>query len=168
MTSDIIAQCIKRLKRSKRDGNYGFKSDHLINGGKRLHIVLSMLFKSMLIHGYNANNIVLSSIISIQKDIRSSLSSSDNYRGISLFNGVCKLFDYVIMHTCNDYLYTSDMQFGFKPQQCAALFITKSLTIIRVPTVMENPGKSWKILESHGKSWKVMEKKAVMETEENK
>ena len=32
---------------------------------------------------------------------------------------------------------------------------------IRVPTVMENPGKSWKILESHGKSWKVMEKKKL-------
>ena len=84
----------------------------------------------MLIHGYNANDIVLSSIISIPKDIRSSLTSSDNYRGISLFNWICKLFDYDIMHTCNDYLYNSDMQFGFKPQHCAALFITKSLTII--------------------------------------
>ena len=50
----------------------------------------------MLIHGYNANDIVLSSIISVPKDIRSSLSSSDNYRGISLFNGIYKLFDYVI------------------------------------------------------------------------
>ena len=84
----------------------------------------------MLIHGYNANDLVLSSIISIPKDIRYSLSSSANYRGISLFNGICQLFDYVIMHTCNDYLYTSDMQFGFRPQQYAALFITKSLTII--------------------------------------
>ena len=27
VTTDIIAQCIKRLKRSKSDGNYGFKSD---------------------------------------------------------------------------------------------------------------------------------------------
>ena len=93
-----------------------------------MHILLSMLFKSMLIHDYN--DIVLSSIISIPKDIRSSLSSSDNYRGISSFIGICTLFDYVIMHTCNDYLYTSYMQFGFKPQQCAALFITKSLTIM--------------------------------------
>ena len=72
-----------------------------------------MLFRSVLIHGYNANALVLSSIISIPKDIRSSLSSSDNYRGISLFNVVIlryvKLFDYVILHACNDYFYTSDM-----------------------------------------------------------
>ena len=78
-------------------------------------MLLSLLFRSMLIHGYNAKYLVLSSIISLQKDIHSSQSSSDNYRGISLYNGLCKLFDYVIMHTCNDYLYTSDMQFGFKP-----------------------------------------------------
>ena len=122
MTSDIVAQCTKRLKRSKGDGNYSFKSGHLINGSKRLHILLSMLFRSMLIHGYNANDLVLSSIISIPKDIRSSLSSSDNYRGISLFNGICKLFDYVIMHTCNDYLYTSDMEFGFKPQHSTTMW----------------------------------------------
>ena len=64
----------------------------------------------MLIHGYNANDFVLSSSISIPKDIHSSLSSNDNYRGISLFNGICKLFYYIIMHTCNDYLYTSDMR----------------------------------------------------------
>ena len=121
VTSDIIAQCIKRLKRSKSDGNYGFKADNLINRGKRYHILLSMLFKSMLIHAYNANDLVLSSNVSIREDIRSSLSSSDNYRGISLFNGICKLFDYVIMHTCNDYLYTPDMQFGIKPQHSTTM-----------------------------------------------
>ena len=66
----------------------------------------------MLIRGYNANDLVVSSIISIPKDI-CSLSSSDNYRGISLFNGKCELFDYVIMHTCNYFLYTSGMQFWF-------------------------------------------------------
>ena len=76
VTSDIIAQCIKRLKRSKSDGKYGFKSDHLINGGKILHILLSMLFQ---IHGYNANDLVFSSIISIPKDINYSLSIRDNY-----------------------------------------------------------------------------------------
>ena len=51
VTSDILAQCINRLKRSKSDDNYGFKSDHLINRGKTLHILISMLFRSMLIYG---------------------------------------------------------------------------------------------------------------------
>ena len=64
--------------------------------------------------------------------IRSSLSSSDTYRGISLFNGIYKLFDYVIMHTCNDYLYTSDLQFGFKPQHSTTMcsLVYNEITII--------------------------------------
>ena len=78
MTTDNIAQCIKRLKRS----NYGFHSNHLINRGKILHILLSILFKIMLIQCYNANDLILSSIIYIPKVICSSVSSRDNYRGI--------------------------------------------------------------------------------------
>ena len=66
----------------------------------------------MLIHGYHANDLVLFSIISITVYICYSLSSGDNYRGISLFNAIYKLFDFVIMHTCNDYFYISDIQFG--------------------------------------------------------
>ena len=46
--------------------------------------------------------------------MKSSLTSSDNYRGISLFNSICKVFDYTILDLCNDYFMTSDMQFGFK------------------------------------------------------
>ena len=67
------------------------------------------------------NDLVLSIIISILKGTRSSLSSSDDYRGISSFNGICKLYDYDIMHTCNYYLYASDMQFGFQPQHSTTM-----------------------------------------------
>ena len=41
----------------------------------------------------------------MSKDIRSSLSCNDVYRGISLSNAIGKLFAYVVS--------TSDMQFGF-------------------------------------------------------
>ena len=92
-----------------------------------------MLFKCMLIHCYNANDFILSSIISIPKYIRSSLISSDNYKGIFY---LIQYVNYLIMllcihvmiicilRTCNLGLHHNT------PQQCAALFITKSLTII--------------------------------------
>ena len=47
----------------------------------------------MLVHGYNPSDLLLSTIISISKDLMGSLSKSDNYRGISLVNSICKLFD---------------------------------------------------------------------------
>ena len=67
----------------------------------------------MLQHGYNAKDLILSSIISIPKDMKSSLSSSTNYRGISLFNAIL-----LISNTC---IQTSDMQFGFKQQHSTVM-----------------------------------------------
>ena len=77
---------MKQHNKSKDDGNHGFKSDHLIKGGHRLYTYLSILFNAMIRHGYNQRELLLSSIISIPKDIKSSLRDSNNYRGISLFN----------------------------------------------------------------------------------
>ena len=68
----------------------------------------------MITHGYNAIDLRISSIVSIPKDPTSFLTSSDNYRGISLFYSIFKVFDYTILDLCNDYFMTSDMQFGFK------------------------------------------------------
>ena len=49
----IIETCTKRLKRGKDDGNYGFKLDLIINGSKKLFLYLSLLFRTMVVHGYN-------------------------------------------------------------------------------------------------------------------
>ena len=95
ITPDIVRFCVGKLKPHKDDGKYGFKSDHLINGTNKLFTVLSIMFNAMLTHGFNPDDLLRSTIISIPKDSRGSLCSSDNYRGISLSNSICKLFDYV-------------------------------------------------------------------------
>ena len=97
ITPAIIKQCILRLKSGKDDGDLGLKSDHLINGNNRLHVVLSLLFNVMVNHRYTPDVLFKSTIVSIPKDPKVSLSNSDNYRGISLFNCICKLFDNVIL-----------------------------------------------------------------------
>ena len=114
ITPAIIKQCILRLKSGKDDGDLGFKSDHLINGNHRLHVVLSLLFNVMINHGYTPDVLLKSTIVSIPKDPKLSLSNSDNYRGISLFNCICKLFDNVILLLYKSQLSPSEMQFGFK------------------------------------------------------
>ena len=72
------------------------------------------MFNAMLTHGFNPEDLLLSTIISIPKDNRGSMNSSDNYRGISLSNSICKLYDYVFIDLNMDYLKTDDMQFGLK------------------------------------------------------
>ena len=110
----IIDICIGKLKRGKSDGDIGFNSNHLIYGGHRLRVFLSLLFNAMIIHGHYPTQLLKSTIVSIPKDKTASLSNSDNYRGISMFNSIHKLFDYVIIEICGDGLSTSDMQYGYK------------------------------------------------------
>ena len=68
----------------------------------------------MLSHGYTPTDLLKSSIISIPKDVQVSLSNIDNYRGIALFNCICKLYANVTLFLHGNYLNTSDMQFGYK------------------------------------------------------
>ena len=65
----------------------------------------------MIVHGYNPSDLLLLTIMSIPKDMKGSLAKSDNYRGISLINSMCKLFDYVIIDLYDTEFQTSDMQF---------------------------------------------------------
>ena len=52
---------------------------------------------------YTPVDLLQSSIISIPKDLKASLCNSNNYRGISLFNAICKVFDYVIIYLCSKF-----------------------------------------------------------------
>ena len=49
------------------------------------------------------------------------MSSSDNYRGISMSNSLCKLFDYIFIELNADSLKTDDMQLGFKRNHSTVL-----------------------------------------------
>ena len=90
ITSEIVKTCISKLNSGKDDGDIGFKSDHIING---THVLLSLVFNTMISHGYTPTVLLKSTIVSIPKDNKASLSISDNYRGISLFISINTLFD---------------------------------------------------------------------------
>ena len=90
------------------------------------------MFNAMFTHGFNPDDLLQSTIISIPKDSRGSMCSSDNYRRISLSNSIilCKLFDYVFIHTHTYSLQTCDLQFGFKSNHSTVLW-----TVIYMETI---------------------------------
>ena len=55
-----------------------------------------------------------STLVSIPKDNRKSINSSDNYRAIALTSSIGKLLDLIIIRKYGDLLNTSDLQCGFK------------------------------------------------------
>ena len=72
-------------------------------------------------NGYYPVELFKSTIISIPKDRTASLLNSDNYREISLFNSICKVYDYVIIELCKNSFSTSEMQFGFKEKHSTTM-----------------------------------------------
>ena len=116
-----ISKCVRKFKTGKRHGGHGFDSHRLINGSKKLFHMICFLFSAVIVHGYTAKELLHSTIISIPKNVLSSLCCSDNYRGIALCCSLCKLLDMTTLDMYGSYLYTSDLQFGFKSCLSATL-----------------------------------------------
>ena len=88
----------------------------------------------MLVHGYNPSDLLLLTIISNPKDLKGSLSKSDNYQGISFVNSICKLFDYVIINLYDKQFKHQTCNLDFKViilLQYVLQYIWKSLINIR-------------------------------------
>ena len=76
-------------------GNFEQYSDNFIHGTNILHIYLSLLFQSMLTHGFVPNGLLTSTIIPFPKGKNKSLNMSENYWGIALSSVIGNIFDLV-------------------------------------------------------------------------
>ena len=114
VTPKDVRTAIKRLNKGKHEGFHQLFSDHIIYGTDKLDEYLAILFTAMLVHSYIPDGFKNSVIIPIPKNARKSLSSSENYRGITLGSIIGKVFDHIIIEKCPDIFTSSDLQFGFK------------------------------------------------------
>jgi hypothetical protein len=76
--------------------------------------MLSMLFNTMIIHGYSPDGLNTSTIQPLVKNKCKSLNDSANFRAIALCSPMAKIFDWVILNKNLDNFATSDLQYGFK------------------------------------------------------
>jgi hypothetical protein len=109
-----VYNAIKRLKKNKSDGVYELMSDNFIYGTDDLFLHLSKLFTLCLTHGYIPNQLLLSTLIPIPKDMLGDISNSDNYRGIALCCLCLKIFEYVLLDMHSSTLSSGPCQFAYK------------------------------------------------------
>ena len=119
-----ICNAIISLKHEKSDGLRGTASDHFINASHRFKVLISLMVQSMFIHGYTPNGLLESVLISILKDARGDLCSSDNYRGIALCSALCKVIDIIVIERYREKLLTSELQFAFKALHSTSMCTT--------------------------------------------
>ena len=109
-----VHNAISLVKPRKSDGYTGHSTDHLIHGTPSLHTHLSMLFSTMVTHGYVPLDLRISTLIPIPKNKKKSLNVSNNYRAIALSSVLGKTLDHILLLKYRDNLFTSDLQYGFK------------------------------------------------------
>ena len=114
VTVQNVKDAVSALKTRKSDGMLGLHTDHIINAPVSCYVILSLLFSSMLVHGYVPDELLRSTIVPIPKNNLGNLCSSENYRGIALCNPILKLFECIIYKARCCSLTTYENQFAFK------------------------------------------------------
>ncbi len=96
-----------------------------------------MLATAMTFHGYNAEQLLLGTIVSLPKDLRGNICDSSNYRGICLSSCINKMLEWIMIDRYNEKFQTSDLQFSFKSEHSTSMC---SLTLKEVVTYFRNRG----------------------------
>ena len=77
-------------------------------------VLSSFCFTYMLKQSYIPVAMINSVIIPLEKNKFGDLSDKNNYRPIAISSIISKVFENIILHRIEDYLWTTDNQFGFK------------------------------------------------------
>lgn len=109
-----IVDAVKSLKDNKSCGLDGIYAEHLKYASGKLIPLLSMCLSGLFVHGFLPNSFMSVVLIPIIKNKCGSISSKDNYRPIALASIVSKLMEGIIFSRIENFLITSDNQFGFK------------------------------------------------------
>ena len=109
-----VEKAIQCLNHDKSDGDRGTCSNHFIYAPHRFIVIMTSMLNSMIMHGHSPNDLLNAMLISIPKNLRGNMLTSDNYRGIALCSAITKIVDYVLLCKHSDIFQTSDLQFAFK------------------------------------------------------
>ena len=88
-----VEKCIGMLKRGKAPGIDGLSTEHIVYCHPIIIVQLTCLFNSMLKLGYVPDEFGTGVIIPLIKNATGDVSSTDNYRGITLSPILSKLFE---------------------------------------------------------------------------
>ena len=129
INTELITKCIQGLKLGKAAGLDEVEPEHIVYAHPVVQSMLATLFNSILYYGYVPREFGSGIIIPIIKDKSGDKTSSCNYRGITLSSNIAKLFELCLLDLYSSFLYSSDLQFGFKKKSgCnSAIYAARSV-----------------------------------------
>ena len=139
ISSSDVLRAITKLKTDKVNDNGLVFSNNFIHGTDMMNQYLSILYTSMVFHGFCPPSFICANIIPIPKGSKVNLSNSDKYRSIAISSLLGKILDHIIIERQSEALKTSHYQYGFKPNSSTVLCSTMVNETVQYYT--ENGGK---------------------------
>ena len=110
-----IESAVKRLSLNKATDPDGLTSEHIVNSHPSILTHFKALFSCILNHSYVPKSFTSGIITPIIKDKRGDLTSTCNYRPITISSVVSKIFEYFLLNKFSSFLGSDSLQFGYKP-----------------------------------------------------
>src|SRR5206468_4316911 len=93
----------------------GLSSEHIVNSHPCILTHLKFLFTGILNHTYVPKSFTSGIITPIVKDKRGDLTSTSNYRPITINSIISKIFEYLLLNKFQSSFTSDSLQFGYKP-----------------------------------------------------
>ena len=109
-----VMELLRELSSGKASGMDGLTGESLKYANHILPVLLSICFTCMFKHCYLPISMLDSVIVPLVKNRNGDLSDKNNYRPIALSSVISKVFENVILYRLEEYLWTTNNQFGYK------------------------------------------------------
>ena len=114
VTMSEVLEVVKDLPNRKSSGLDGLNGESLKYADPLLCLLLSICYTCMFKHSYMPQSMINSIIVPLVKNRCGNLTDKNNYRPIALSSITSKVFEHIILLRLEEYLWTTDNQFGFK------------------------------------------------------
>ena len=114
VTMSEVLEVVKDLPNRKSSGLDGLNGESLKYADPLLCLLLSICYTCMFKHSYMPQSMINSIIVPLVKNRCGNLTDKNNYRLIALSSITSKVFEHIILLRLEEYLWTTDNQFGFK------------------------------------------------------
>lgn len=120
---DDVLYAIEKLSLNKACGLDQITAEHLRHASNRLSVLLAVCFSGFLMHGVLPDSMLTVLLVPVIKNKTCKISSIDNYRPIALTSILSKVLERILLVRLQDYILTTDNQFGFKSKHSTDLCI---------------------------------------------
>ena len=118
-----VSRIVSDLPNGKSSGFDGLSSESLKHADPLVCLLLSICFTCMFTHSYMPSPMIKSIIVPLVKNKSGNLADKNNYRPIALSSIASKVFEHLILCRLEEYLWTNDNQFRFKPSHSTDLCV---------------------------------------------